>query len=118
MEVFVDGGLFELIIAIVFGYAINYILLKKYLLILFSVISVVAPLALLFLNKGEWYQFVVILCIINSILLVILLWKQRDKFPDQPLFDLSSLKRKLKFKRGGHSSQLPRTTIKNKLFHH
>jgi hypothetical protein len=52
MEIFVDGGLFELLITLSLGYLINVIYLKKYLLLLFSCVSIGAPIGLLFLHKG------------------------------------------------------------------
>src|SRR5689334_6438289 len=94
MEVFVDGGLFEIIIAIAFGYAINFIFLKKYLLIIFSVLSVLAPLALFFFHSGEIYYWLVSIGIVNSVFLVVLLWKERYRLPNQPLFDIEKFKRK------------------------
>lgn len=94
MEIFVDGGLFELIIAIAFGYAINYIFLKKYLLIIFSCIAILSPVTLIFFNSGELYYWLITICIINAILLVLLLWKERLKVPKQPLFDVGKFKRK------------------------
>lgn len=93
MEIFVDGGLFELLIAAVLGYMINYIFLKKYLLILFSVISVAAPVLLLFTGKGDLFYFLIALTLINSILLVILLWTERKRHPFEPLFKIERPKK-------------------------
>jgi MFS-type transporter involved in bile tolerance (Atg22 family) len=93
MEIFIDGGLFELLLAVSLGYIINIIFLKKYLLILFSAISISASILTIFLNKGEVFYFLASINIFNSILLVVLLWKQRTKFPSQPLFNIGQLKR-------------------------
>jgi len=95
MEPFIDGGLFELLIALAFVYMVNYIFLKKYLLFFFSTVSIISPLLLIFLNKGELYFCIVGLCIFNSILLVVLLWKQRRIIPHKPLFDVKKIRDKL-----------------------
>ena len=94
MEVFVDGGLFEIIIAIAFGYAINFIFLKKYLLFIFSALSILAPVALIFFRSDELYYWLISICILNSVFLVILLWRERQRLPNQPLFDVEKFKRK------------------------
>ncbi len=99
MEIFVDGGLFEVILAVAFGYAINFIFLKKYLLVIFSGIAVLSPVALLFLNESELRHWLESVCIINAILLVILLWRQRIEFPNRPLFDIEKFKQKFLSKR-------------------
>jgi hypothetical protein len=104
MEIFVDGGLFELLLAVAFGYALNFIFFRKYLLIIFSALSVLAPIALFFLPPGELRYFITGICFINSILLVVLLWKQRMYFPNEPLFDVEKWKKKFYFK------HLPRVT--------
>lgn len=93
MEVFVDGGLFELILAVAFGYAVNFIFLKKYLLIIFSAISLLAPVALFFINSGELRYWIISICLINSILLIFLLWKQRLDFPGRPVINIEKFKR-------------------------
>lgn len=95
MEIFVDGGLFELFLAIVFAYSLNYIFLKKYLLLLYSVCALAAPIALIFINRSELYFVIIGLCLFNSIVLVVLLWKARLQFPGKPLFDLEELKNKI-----------------------
>lgn len=95
MEPFIDGGIFEVIIAIAFGYAINFIFLKKYLLLFFSVLSVAAPVLLIFSPKGELYYMLFGLCLFNSLFLVILLWKERIKNPHHPLFDIEKFRRKI-----------------------
>ena len=93
MEIFIDGGLFELLLAVAFGYAINFIFLKKYLLIIFSAISLIAPVALFFFNNGELRYWIISICIINSILLVTLLWRQRQDFPGRPPINIEKFKR-------------------------
>jgi len=95
MEIFVDGGLFEIILAIAFGYAINFIFLKKYLLVIFSAISLFSPIALLFLRAGELYYWMVSICIINSMFLIFLLWRERQRIPNQPLIDIEKFKNRV-----------------------
>ena len=94
MELFFDGGLFELLIVIGFGYLINFIFLKRYLLIFFSSISIAFPILLLFINHGEFYYYMVGLCIFNSLLLTILLWQKRLELPDKALFDIQKFRNK------------------------
>jgi len=94
MEIFVYGGLFELAIAVAFGYAINFIFLKKYLLIIFSGICILSPVALIFFKSGELYYWFISVCIINAILLIVLLWRERLRVPNQPLFDVKKFRRK------------------------
>ena len=95
MEIFIDGGLFEIGILTALAYTINYIFLKKYLLIIFSVVSILSPLALIFFRTGELFYWFTAVSFINGILLVVLLWKIRDKFPQRPLFDLSKFRKRL-----------------------
>ena len=92
MEPFIDGGLFELLFALGLIYMINYVFLKKYLLIFFSIVSIIAPVMLFFLKKSELFSFIAGLCIFNGVLLVLLLWKQRQTSPGKPLFDAGKLK--------------------------
>ena len=92
MEIFVDGGLFELFIAAAFGYAINFIFLRKYLLIIYSAIAIMSPIFLYFFNNGEIHNWIAGICIINAILLVTMLWKYRFDFPGKPLVDLENIK--------------------------
>ncbi|HYV91030.1 MAG TPA: hypothetical protein VE978_04580 [Chitinophagales bacterium] len=101
MEVFVDGGLFELLLAVAFGYAINFIFLKRYLLVIFSGLCILTPVALIFLGRGELYYWLISICILNSIFLVILLWRERQRVPNQPLFDVEKFKRKFFRKKTG-----------------
>ena len=49
MEPFFDGELFELLIAIGIGSSLNFVFKKKYLLVIYSIISVSAPILLFFL---------------------------------------------------------------------
>jgi len=92
MEPFLDGGLFELIIAIVFAYVLNFIFLKKYLLIVFSLISVAGPISLLVISKGELYNLIIGLCIFNALLLNVVLWQHRVNAPDKLLIDIDKYK--------------------------
>ena len=95
MEIFIDGGLFEITILAALAYTINYIFLKKYLLIIFSSISILCPVALIFFRTGEFYYWFVTVSIINSVLLTVLLWKLRQQYTDQPLFDVNKFSRKV-----------------------
>lgn len=89
MEPFFDGGVFEILIALCLGYTLNFIYFRKYLLLIYSGITLSAPVLLLFLHRGELYYLFFGLCLFNSILLIILLWKERHKNPQAPLFDIS-----------------------------
>lgn len=95
MEIFLDGGLFELTIAIATGYIINYIFLKKYLLILFSVAVITAPVMILFISRGELYYFLSGFTIINALFLILLLWKQRSHAPREPLINIEKYRKKV-----------------------
>ena len=99
MEPFFDGGLFELAALILIGYVFNYIFLKKYLLIIYSIITIAAPVVLLFYHEGELFYYLCAVCIINAILLIITLWKFRDSFGNTPLFDVEGLRKKILRKR-------------------
>jgi hypothetical protein len=94
MEIFIDGGLFELFIAVAFGYAVNFIFLKKYLLLIFSVLAIAAPVVLFFFNTGELHNWMAGLCFFNAIILTVLAWKHRLNFPGKPLVDTEKLKSK------------------------
>ena len=95
MEPFFDGGLFELLLVAGFAILVNFIFLKRYLLILFSLIIVSAPVVLYFIGKNELYNWIVTLCLFNAFLLVSILWKQKKERPGQPLFNLDNMKSKL-----------------------
>ena len=95
MEIFVDGGLFEIAILSTLAYIINYIFLKKYLLIIYSAIAILSPVGLIFFRTGELYYWFITMSFINGALLVVLLWKIRQKFPSQALFDVSKFSRKV-----------------------
>jgi hypothetical protein len=95
METFLDGGLFEILIAMVFAISLNFIFLKKYLLVIFSLGTVSYPIVLFFINRDELYYWLVALCVFNSVFLVVLLWKKKMEKPNEPLFDIDNLKIKL-----------------------
>lgn len=57
IEIFVDGGLFELLIALSLGYLINVIYLKKYLLLLFSGVAIPRPSDYYFFQKKMHFTF-------------------------------------------------------------
>jgi len=99
MEIFVDGGLFELAIAFAFGYLVNIIYLRKYLLLFYSFVAISAPAALVFLPRNDAFYLLVSIAIVNAILLVVLLWQRREQQPGQPLFDLQKWKRQFRLKR-------------------
>lgn len=107
MEIFVDGGLFELLIALSLGYLINVIYLKKYLLLIYSGVAIAAPIGLFFFPKKDAFYLLATICIVNAILLVILLWRQRVKDPGKPLFNLDSWKRRLSFRKQNTPSLKP-----------
>lgn len=99
MEPFFDGGLFELLIAIGIGYALNFIFLKKYLLVFFSIVSIAAPALLFFVNSREIFYWLVGACIFNTIFLITLLWKQRITEPDKSLFEVKKYLEKYRKKK-------------------
>jgi|GEM_PF-3442296 len=88
MEIFIDGGFFELLLAVIFGYAINFIFSKKYLLFLYFILSVTAPVLLVFIDKHMFFYLLSAFCVFNSILLIILLWKEYLKNPGGELVDI------------------------------
>ena len=88
MEPFLDGGLFEVLIAVLIGYSLNFIFLKKYLLVIFSLVSIVAPVLLFFIHAKEIFYWLVSICIFNTVFLITLLWKQRITEPGKSLFDV------------------------------
>jgi hypothetical protein len=95
METFIDGGLFELLIAMVFAIFLNFIFLKRYLLILFSLITIAGPVLLFFIDKGESYYWLTSQCLFNSVFLVSLLWKEKKENPSRPLFNIENMRSKL-----------------------
>jgi hypothetical protein len=95
METFLDGGLFEILIAMVFAIILNFIFLKKYLLIIFSLLIIFCPVILFFINRNELYYWFVSLSIFNSVLLIVLLWREKKTNPNKPLFNVDILKNKL-----------------------
>jgi len=104
MEPFFDGGLFELIILVAAGYVVNFIFLKKYLLIFFSLVALVAPVLLLFVKTGEVFYWLVSMCIFNALFLVVLLWKQRLSNPNQSLFEVKKYVEKFRRTKSGNTT--------------
>ena len=94
MELFLDGGLFEIAGLLVFASVINYIFSRKYLLIIFSAAVMIAPVLLFFIKETELFNWLMAFIIFNSTLFVLLLWKQRSAASGKPLFDTDYLKRK------------------------
>ena len=95
MEPFLDGGLFELLFVMGFAILVNFIFVKKYLLILFSLLILCAPVILFFIHGNELYNWTVTLCLLNAVLSVVLIWKYKKEKPGVPLFDIENMKRKL-----------------------
>lgn len=93
MEVFIDGGLIELGLMLALGVVINYIFLNKYILILYSALSLVSPFILLIFKDSELFYFALSLQMLNSILLVIFLWRLKKQNPEKALFDLSKFRK-------------------------
>ena len=89
METFLDGGLFEILFAIGIAYTLNFIFKKKFLLIIFSIVSVVATVLIFIVKSNEIFYFVSTILAFNSILLISILWKLSLKEPDKPLFEVS-----------------------------
>lgn len=85
MEPIIDGGLIEFLAALLLGTALNFIFLRKHLLLLYSVIVVAAPMLLLLVRNDELFYWLIAFCQLNAVLLVTLLWKQRQANPEQPL---------------------------------
>lgn len=91
MEIFVDGGLIELAVAAAFAYAVNFIFLKRYLLILYSVLLLATPILFLFnLDKDVYYILVFFSCF-NAVAYVALLWKLKFQAGKHPLFDIKKM---------------------------
>ena len=95
MEPFFDGGLFELLFIMGFAILVNFIFLKRYLLILFSLLLVSAPMILFFIHRSELYDWIVTICLMNAVLSVVLIWKQKKEKPGEPLFNIENMKYKL-----------------------
>lgn len=94
MEPFFDGGLFELLLVIGVAGCLNAIFRRKNLLILFSIVVMGCPLALFFVRSHDIYYALLLFCIFNSFLLVVLLWKEKKRQPQQPLFTVDRMKAK------------------------
>jgi hypothetical protein len=90
LEIFIDGGLFELFIAVALSYLINFIFLKKTLLLVYSVLILAVPIGLYFIHSGDWFYLLASIALVNSILLVVLLWQARHRDPNQPLFEVKN----------------------------
>ena len=95
METFLDGGLFEVMLALLIATCLNFIFIRKYLLIIFSATIILCPLTLMFIHKSEFYYLLVSFCLFNSVFLVFLIWKEKRKNTSGQLFDVTALKNKL-----------------------
>jgi len=98
MEPFFDGGLIELFVASLFAFALNYIFLRKYLLLVYSVVVIACPVLLFFYRNGEPATLLTAVCVFHSVLLVILLWKQKAAEPYKQLFDIQKMKEEFRSK--------------------
>jgi len=88
MEVFVDGGLFELIIVVALGYVFNQIFRSKFFMVVYSGVIVASSVLIIFVNKNDVFYILAVINVINSFLLVILLWRIRVTKSDEPLFNI------------------------------
>src|SRR3954470_13204944 len=88
MEIFIDGGLFELGVLFILAAGLNFIFLRRIALIFYSAIVIALPLSLFLIRRGELYFTLLSFCLLNSTLLVVLLWREKIKHPNQPLFPL------------------------------
>jgi len=95
METFLDGGLFEVLVALLFATFLNFIFIRKYLLIIFSATIILCPFALLIIHKSELYYWLLSFCLFNSVFLVFLIWKEKKTNTSGQLFDVSALRQKL-----------------------
>ena len=95
MEIFIDGGLFELIVFLGFGYVLNFLLKKIYLLIFYCVLAISAPLIILFLQEGWIKDSVVAFNVLNVGVFVFLLLDHYREKKDEPLINLSRYRKKL-----------------------
>lgn len=87
MEPFIDGGLIEIAIGLGLVAALNFIFLRKGLLVLYSVLVILSPALLFFCRKGPVFYCASALVFLNSVAFVILMWKIRMESPGQKLFD-------------------------------
>ena len=95
MEPFLDGGLLEILVALGFAAIVNFIFLRRYLLVFFSLLIIAGPIILLFFKENELFYWVVAISLLNNILLTVLLWKRRKERPAEPLFNVDSMRKKL-----------------------
>lgn len=95
MEIFIDGGLFELLIFLGFGYGLNYIFKKRFLLIAYCVLALMAPFGILFLQEGWLLDILIAFNVLNAAVFVFLLFDHYKEKKDQPLIDLSRYRKKL-----------------------
>ncbi|MBI3720301.1 MAG: hypothetical protein HY252_17110 [Sphingobacteriales bacterium] len=106
MEPFFDGGLFELFIAVCVGYGLNYIFQRKILLVIFSLVALAAPLVLFFSRNNELVYWMLAIALFNSVLLIVLLWKQKMyNTNNAPLFDLKKITAKF-FKKKVNTAEI------------
>ena len=98
MEPFFDGGLIELFIASLFAFVLNYIFLRRYLLVVYSTVVIACPVLLFFYRSGELANWLTAVCLFHAVLLVVLLWKQKSAEPHKQLFDIQKMKDEFKSK--------------------
>ena len=66
VEIGIDFGLFELIVAAVLSSTARFVFGRRWLTITFLVWSVAAPVALLFLVEGERLRWLVVACLVPA----------------------------------------------------
>ena len=96
MEFFIDGGVFELLAAAALTYTVNFIFLKKYLLIFYSLLLIATPILLVFTRNTAIYFVLLFFSFLNAVVFVALLWKLRLQDKKAPLFDSKKITGKWK----------------------
>lgn len=92
MEIFLDSGLFELLIMIALASFLNFIFFRKYLLIFYSILVIVIPVCLFFINVGWFFDVALIFTLFNCIIFVVLLWQAKHDEPTQKIIKSDALK--------------------------
>lgn len=93
MEIFVDGGLFEIFIALGLASAMNTIVQKKYLLVVYTALVITSAVSVMFV-KGELFWIFSIVNLISVVMLALLLWKHHLVNKGKKLFDLKGISNK------------------------
>jgi len=95
MEIFVDAGLFEFLLVIAFATFLNFIFFRKFLLVIYSLMVIAAPICLFFIHKGVLFNVALIFTLFNCIILLILLWQSKYERPNQKIIKINALKDKI-----------------------